>query len=50
LSVPLAWPAKLAVAGQIRITLRAAAAASPTAPIRIRHIALYPPAAKPALR
>jgi hypothetical protein len=50
LSVPLAWPAKLAVTDQIRITLRAAAAASPTAPIRIRHIALYPPAAKPVSR
>ncbi len=50
LSVPLAWPAKLAATDQIRITLRAATAATPTTPISIRHIALYPPAANPASR
>jgi hypothetical protein len=41
LSVPLIWPATLAATDQIRVTLRLRAAA----PIRIRHIALYPPAA-----
>ncbi len=41
LSVPLIWPATLAAADQVRITLRLRAAA----PTRIRHIALYPLAA-----
>jgi hypothetical protein len=43
LSVPLSWPGRLAVADQIRITLRLRG----SAPTRIRHIALYPPTAAP---
>ena len=46
LSVPLAWPASLASTDQLRIALRL----SGSAPKRIRQIALYPPAAKPASR
>jgi hypothetical protein len=46
LSVPLIWPATLAAADQLRITLRLRAAA----PTRIRHIALYPRAATSASR
>jgi ubiquinone/menaquinone biosynthesis C-methylase UbiE len=40
ISVPLSWPGRLAAADQIRITLRLRG----SAPVRIRHIALYPPA------
>jgi hypothetical protein len=47
LSVPLAWPAALAVADQIRVSLRFRTLA---APARIRHIALLPPAAWKAKR
>jgi hypothetical protein len=43
ISVPLSWPGRLAAAEQIRITLRLRG----SAPTRIRHIALYPPAAAP---
>jgi hypothetical protein len=50
LSIPLVWPATLTSTDQIRITLRPRAATSGVAPIHIRHIALYPPAAKPASR
>jgi hypothetical protein len=41
LSVPLAWPAALALADQIRVSIRFRARA---APALIRHIALLPPA------
>jgi len=41
LSVPLAWPATLAVADQVRVSLRFRDLADP---VRIRHIALLPPA------
>jgi hypothetical protein len=47
LSVPLAWPASLAVADQIRVSLRFRTVA---APARIRHIALLPPATEQAKR
>jgi hypothetical protein len=47
LSVPLAWPAGLIVADQIRVSLRFRALA---APARIRHIALLPPATTQAGR
>ncbi|HEX8013585.1 MAG TPA: hypothetical protein VF814_22080 [Casimicrobiaceae bacterium] len=40
-SMPLLWPAKLASTDQIRVMLRFRAAG----PTRIRHLALYPPAA-----
>jgi len=43
ISVPLSWPGRLTVADQIRITVRLHG----SAPARIRHIALYPPAATP---
>jgi hypothetical protein len=41
-SVPLVWPTKLAATDQLRLTL----ALRSTAPTRIRHLALYPPAAR----
>jgi hypothetical protein len=41
LLVPLTWPATLAVADQIRVSLKLHA---PAMPLRIRHIALYPSA------
>src|SRR5439155_3717648 len=41
LSVPLAWPATLAIADQVRVSLRFRDLANP---VRIRHIALLPPA------
>ena len=47
LSVPLAWPAALAVADQIRVSLRFRTLA---APARIRHIALLPRATVQAPR
>jgi hypothetical protein len=47
LSVPLAWPATLAVTDQIRVSLRFNALA---APARIRHIALLPPVTTQAER
>ena len=47
LSVPLAWPATLAVADQIRVSLSFRTLA---APARIRHIALLPPATTRAKR
>jgi hypothetical protein len=47
LSVPLAWPATLAVADQIRVSLRFRTLA---APARIHHIALFPPMAPDARR
>jgi hypothetical protein len=48
--VPLAWPATLGSADQIRITVRPRAEMPAASSIRIRHIALYPPAAKPPSR
>ncbi|MEP7180971.1 MAG: hypothetical protein ABI886_02145 [Betaproteobacteria bacterium] len=41
LLVPLAWPAGLPIVDQFRITL---VRTDGTAPLRIRHLALYPPA------
>jgi hypothetical protein len=43
LSVPLVWPAALKSADQIRMSLRFR---DPAAVVRVRHIALYPPATK----
>ena len=43
LSVPLSWPARLAAADQIRITLRLRG----PSPMRVRHVALYPPVPAP---